>query len=342
MNTIGHLFRLTTFGESHGTAIGGVIDGCPSQLKLDFDFIDKELSRRKTAQTVTASQRKESDKIEWLSGLLDGVTLGTPIAFMVRNEDCKSEDYESLKDVYRPSHADFTYVQKYGIRDWRGGGRASARTTLPIVVAGAIAKQILKDKGITISAEITTMGDAEQARKEGDTVGGIVECRIVGVPAGLGEPMFNKFSAELAHAMFSLPAVKGFEIGDGFALAKMKGSEANDTFINKMDAGLRDARRETSPESRSPESRVNITTLTNHSGGIQGGITNGNDVVFRVAFKPIPSIAQLQQTVNRAGEPCEIAIEGRHDVCALPRAVVLVEALAAMVTLDLEMMSQTL
>ena len=342
MNTIGHLFRLTTFGESHGTAIGGVIDGCPSQLKLDFDFIDKELSRRKTAQTVTASQRKESDNVEWLSGLLDGVTLGTPIAFMVRNEDCKPEDYEPLKDVYRPSHADFTYVQKYGIRDWRGGGRASARTTLPIVVAGAIAKQILKDKGITISAEITTMGDAEQARKEGDTVGGIVECRIVGVPAGLGEPMFNKFSAELAHAMFSLPAVKGFEIGDGFALAKMKGSEANDTFINKMDAGLRDARRETSPESRSPESRVNITTLTNHSGGIQGGITNGNDVVFRVAFKPIPSIAQLQQTVNRAGEPCEIAIEGRHDVCALPRAVVLVEALAAMVTLDLEMMSQTL
>ncbi len=340
MNTIGHLFRLTTFGESHGMAIGGVIDGCPSQLKLDFDFIDKELSRRKTAQTAIASQRKESDNIEWLSGLLDGVTLGTPIAFMVRNEDCKSEDYEKLKNVYRPSHADFTYEQKYGLRDWRGGGRASARTTLPIVVAGAIAKQILKDKGITIAAEITAMGDAEQARKEGDTVGGIVECRIVGVPAGLGEPMFNKFSAELAHAMFSLPAVKGFEIGDGFAMAGMKGSEANDTFINKMDAGLRDARRETSPESRSLESRVNITTLTNHSGGIQGGITNGNDVVFRVAFKPIPSIAQPQQTVNRAGEPCDITIGGRHDVCALPRAVVLVEALAAMVTLDLGMIQR--
>ena len=342
MNTIGHLFRFTTFGESHGTAIGGVIDGCPSQLKLDFDFIDKELSRRKTAQTAATSQRKESDNIEWLSGLLDGVTLGTPIAFMVRNEDCKSEDYEKLKNVYRPSHADFTYEQKYGLRDWRGGGRASARTTLPIVVAGAIAKQILKVKGVTITAKVTAMGDAEQARKEGDTVGGIVECHILGVPAGLGEPMFNKFSAELAHAMFSLPAVKGFEIGDGFALAHMKGSEANDTFINKMDAGLRDARRETSPESRSLESRVNITTLTNHSGGIQGGITNGNEVVFRVAFKPIPSIAQLQQTVNRAGEPCAIAIEGRHDVCALPRALVLVEALAAMVTLDMEMMSQTL
>ena len=332
MNTFGHLFRLTTFGESHGAAIGGIIDGCPSNLKLDFDFIDSELLRRKTAQSSTSSQRKEPDQIEWLSGLLDGVTLGTPIAFMVRNEDAKSADYEALKDVYRPSHADFTYEQKYGIRDWRGGGRASARTTLPIVVAGAVAKQILKGKGIQVAAEVTFMGDAEQARKEGDTVGGIVECRIVGVPAGLGEPMFGKFSAELAHAMFSLPAVKGFEVGDGFALAKMKGSEANDTFIN-MDAGLKDAGRETKD--------VKITTLTNHSGGIQGGITNGNDVVFRVAFKPIPSIAKPQQTVNRAGETCTIAIEGRHDVCALPRAVVMVEALAALVTVDMEMMPQT-
>ena len=237
---------------------------------------------------------------------------------MVRNVDCKPEDYEALKDVYRPSHADFAYEQKYGIRDWRGGGRASARTTLPIVVAGAIAKQILKEKGIQIIAKVIEMGDAEQARREGDTVGGIVECRITGVPAGLGEPMFGKFSAELAHAMFSLPAVKGFEVGDGFALAGMKGSEANDTFINK------DGK---------------IATATNHSGGIQGGITNGNDVVFRVAFKPIPSIAKPQQTVNRAGETCQIAIGGRHDVCALPRAVVLVEALAAMVTVDMEMMA---
>ena len=313
MNTIGHIFKLTTFGESHGTANGVVVDGIPSQLRLDFDFIDNELLRRKTAQSATASQRQESDKIEWLSGLLDGVTLGTPIAFMVRNEDARLEDYEALKDVYRPSHADFTYEQKYGLRDWRGGGRASARTTLPIVVAGAIAKQILKGQGVQVVAEVTSMGDAEQARKEGDTVGGIVECRILGVPAGWGEPMFGKFSAELAHAMFSLPAVKGFEIGDGFALAGMKGSEANDTFIYK-DGG--------------------ITTSTNHSGGIQGGITNGNDIVFRVAFKPIPSLAQPQQTVNREGKPTEIAIKGRHDVCALPRAVVLVEALAAMVTVD--------
>ena len=315
MNTIGHNFRLTTFGESHGAAIGGVIDGCPPNWKLDFDFIESELLRRKTGQSPTSSQRKETDRIEWLSGLLDGVTLGTPIAFMVRNEDANPKDYEALKDVYRPSHADFTYEKKYGIRDWRGGGRASARTTLPIVVAGAIAKQILKGEGIQIIAEVVSMGDAEQARKKGDTVGGIVECRIYRAPSGLGEPMFNKFSAELAHAMFSLPAVKGFEIGDGFALASMKGSEANDAFINK-------------------EGR--ITTLTNHSGGIQGGITNGNVVVFRVAFKPIPSIAQPQQTVNRAGEPCEITIEGRHDVCALPRALVLVESLAAMVTLDME------
>ena len=316
MNTIGHIFRLTTFGESHGSAIGGVIDGCPSQLRLDFDFIDEELRRRKSAQTRTASQRKDSDRVEWLSGLLDGVTLGTPIAFIVRNEDGRPEDYEALKDVYRPSHADYTYEQKYGIRDWRGGGRASARTTLPVVVAGALAKQILREQGIKVAADVVSMGDVQQAQMDGDTVGGIVECRITGVPAGLGEPMFGKFSAELAHAMFSLPAVKGFEIGDGFALAHMKGSETNDVFVHQ-------------------EGRITITT--NHSGGIQGGITNGNDVVFRVAFKPIPSLAQPQQTVNRAGESCEIAIQGRHDVCALPRAVVLVEALAAMVTAD-EMM----
>lgn len=299
MNTIGHLFRLTTFGESHGVAIGGIIDGCPSRLSLDFSFINSELQRRKTAQDANASQRREPDKIEWFSGLMDGVTLGTPIAFMVRNEDCRPEDYEALKDVYRPSHADFAYQQKYGIRDWRGGGRASARTTLPIVVAGAIAKQILREQCIQVAAEVAFMGDAEQARRDGDTVGGIVECRITGVPAGLGEPMFGKYSAELAHAMFSIPAVKGFEVGDGFALARMKGSEANDIFINKEG-----------------------TTATNHSGGIQGGISNGNEVVFRVGFKPIPSIG----------------MGNRHDVCALPRALVLVEALAAMVTVDLEMM----
>ena len=313
MNTFGRHFRVTTFGESHGIAIGGVIDGCPSQIKLDFDFINEELVRRKTAQTDSASQRKEPDRIEWLSGLLDGVTLGTPIAFMVRNEDGRLEDYEALKDVYRPSHADFTYEEKYGIHDWRGGGRASARTTLPLVVAGAIAKQILKEKSVKISSRLVYMGDVDEARKKGDTVGGILEGRISGTPAGLGEPVFGKFSSELARAMFVIPAVKGFEIGDGFALAAMRGSEANDAFVEK------DGK---------------ITTETNHSGGIQGGITNGNDVVFRVAFKPIPSISIPQQTVNRVGEECEISIKGRHDVCALPRAAVLVEAMAALVTVD--------
>ena len=314
MNTLGHIFTLTTFGESHGPAIGGVIDGCPSNLKIDFQLIEEELNRRKTAQSATASQRHETDQVEWLSGLLDGVTLGTPIAFIVRNEDCKSSDYESLKDVYRPSHADYAYDQKYGIRDWRGGGRASARTTLPLVVAGAIAKQILRGNGISVSSEVFSMGDAEQARMAGDSVGGVVKGVIKGVPAGLGERMFGKYSAELAHAMFCLPAVKGFEIGDGFALAEMKGSEANDLFVNK---------------------NGRICTATNHSGGIQGGISNGEDITFKVAFKPIPSIAQTQQTVNRAGEKCEIAVEGRHDVCALPRALVLVEAMAALVTVDL-------
>ena len=295
MNTIGNCFRLTTFGESHGVAIGGVIDGCPAKLKVDFQLIEEELHRRKTAQSETASQRKETDRVEWLSGMLDGVTLGTPIAFMVRNVDCRSNDYEALKDVYRPSHADYTYEQKYGIRDWRGGGRASARTTLPIVVAGAIAKQILREKGISLSSEIFSMGDVEQARLSGDSVGGVVKGMIKGVPAGLGEPVFGKYSAELAHAMFSMPAVKGFEIGDGFALAEMKGSKANDLFVKKDG---------------------HIHTATNHSGGIQGGISNGEDITFKVAFKPIPSIAQTQQTVNREGEACEIAIGGRHDVCA--------------------------
>lgn len=316
MNTLGHNFTLTTFGESHGTAIGGVIDGCPANIKIDFQLIDDELRRRKTAQSATASQRREADQVEWLSGLLDGVTLGTPIAFMVRNIDCKSEDYDALKEIYRPSHADFTYEQKYGIRDWRGGGRASARTSLPIVVAGAIAKQLLRDKGITVCSEVFSMGDAEQAKRSGDSVGGIVQGVVKGVPAGLGEPMFGKFSAELAHAMFSLPAVKGFEIGDGFAMAQMKGSEANDLFVNE---------------------NGRIHTLTNHSGGIQGGISNGEDITFKVAFKPIPSIAQVQQTENRAGETCMLQIEGRHDVCALPRALVLVEAMAALVTVDMMM-----
>lgn len=314
MNTVGQIFRLTTFGESHGVAVGGVIDGCPSGIKINRQLIESDLARRATGTTSSDSQRKEPDEVVFLSGLLDDVTLGTPIAFMVRNEDARSEDYEALRNTYRPSHADFTYEAKYGIRDWRGGGRASARTTLPVVVAGAIAKQILADLSITVNAEVDSIGgetDPERikalqdhCRATGDSVGGIVHGFIKGMPAGLGEPMFDKFQASLAKAMFSIPAVKGFEYGDGFAMAFMKGSEANDAFVEKEGA---------------------VRLLTNHSGGIQGGITNGEEVHFNVAFKPIPSVGR--------GD--------RHDVCALPRAVVIVEAMAALVALDQYLLNKT-
>ena len=307
MNTIGTLFRLTTFGESHGVAIGGVIDGCPAGLKIDFQRIKDDLLRRATGKTSSESQRREADEVEFLSGLLDGVTLGTPIAFMVRNTDARPEDYADLKDQFRPSHADYTYQQKYGIRDWRGGGRASARTMLPVVVAGAIAKQILEQNGVSVHAEVESIGgetdpaqiDAllQQCRADGDSVGGVVRGSIKGLPAGLGEPMFDKFQACLAKTIFSIPAVKGFEYGDGFAMASMKGSEANDQMtINNG----------------------SVKFLTNHSGGIQGGITNGEEVFFRVTFKPIPTIGR----------------GNRHDVCALPRATVVVEAMAAMTAVD--------
>ncbi len=303
------MIKLTTFGESHGAAIGGVIEGCPAGLKIDRKFIADELVRRAPGKTSSESQRRESDEVEFLSGLLDDVTLGTPIAYIVRNTDARSEDYEALKDAFRPSHADYTYQAKYGIRDWRGGGRASARTMLPYVVAGAIAKQILKQKGIEIHAEVKSIGGETEASKiealltrcraEGDSVGGIVHCSIKGLPAGLGEPLDDKFQACLAKAMFTIPAVKGFEYGDGFAMASMRGSEANDWM--------------TVDESGSVE------FLTNHSGGIQGGITNGEEVFFNVAFKPIPTIGR--------GD--------RHDVCALPRAVVIVEAMAALTVIRL-------
>lgn len=293
------MIKLTTFGESHGVAVGGVIEGCPAGLKIDRQLIDSDLARRATGKTSSESQRRESDEVEFLSGLLDGVTLGTPIAFLVRNTDARPEDYADLKDVFRPSHADFTYQAKYGIRDWRGGGRASARTMLPYVVAGAIAKQLLAAQGIKVSAEVHSIdGETnpakieallQQCREEGDTVGGIVHGSITGLPAGLGEPLDDKFQACLAKAMFTIPAVKGFEYGDGFAMASMRGSEAND----QMDG---------------------TTFLTNHSGGIQGGITNGEEVFFNVAFKPIPTLGR----------------GNRHDVCALPRATVIVEAMAAL------------
>lgn len=293
------MIKLTTFGESHGVAVGGVIEGCPAGLKIDRQLIDSDLARRATGKTSSESQRRESDEVEFLSGLLDGVTLGTPIAFLVRNTDARPEDYADLKDVFRPSHADFTYQAKYGIRDWRGGGRASARTMLPYVVAGAIAKLLLAAQGIKVSAEVHSIdGETnpakieallQQCREEGDTVGGIVHGSITGLPAGLGEPLDDKFQACLAKAMFTIPAVKGFEYGDGFTMASMRGSEAND----QMDG---------------------TTFLTNHSGGIQGGITNGEEVFFNVAFKPIPTLGR----------------GNRHDVCALPRATVIVEAMAAL------------
>ena len=308
-NTFGTAFCLTTFGESHGAAIGGVIDGCPAGILLDKALIEKELSRRKPGQNATMSARKEPDEVEYLSGLFEGKTTGAPIAFLIRNKDAKTSDYENIKDVFRPSHADFTYQMKYGIRDYAGGGRGSARTLLPCVVAGAIAKQILTTQGIEISSEVIEMGEA----REKDTVGAIIQGTIKNAPVGLGEPAFMKFHAILAYAMMTINAAKGFEIGEGFNAARMRGSECNDEFTF-------DGER--------------IRTKTNHSGGVQGGITNGEDIVFRVAFKPIPSVMLPQQTVDIHGNAVTLEIQGRHDVCVVPRVIPIVEAMAAMVTLD--------
>ena len=308
-NTFGTAYCLTTFGESHGPAIGGVIDGCPAGVLLDKALIEKELSRRKPGQNATMSARKEPDEVEFLSGLFEGKTTGTPIAFLIRNIDAKTSDYENIKEVFRPSHADFTYQMKYGIRDYAGGGRGSARTLLPCVVAGAIAKQILASQNIEISSEVIEMGEA----REKDTVGAIIQGTIKNPPVGLGEPAFMKFHAILAYAMMTINAAKGFEIGEGFKAARMRGSECNDEFVF-------DGER--------------IRTKTNHSGGVQGGITNGEDIVFRVAFKPIPSVMLPQQTVDIHGNPVTLEIQGRHDICVVPRVLPMVEAMAAMVTLD--------
>ena len=327
-NTFGNKFCLTTFGESHGEAIGGVIDGCPAGLQIDFNMIEEELRRRKTASTSTSSQRKESDKVTFLSGVFEGKTLGTPIAFMVRNEDAKSSDYDNIKNVYRPSHADFTYQHKYGIRDYRGGGRSSARTMLPCVVAGCLAKQILSSQNIEIRSYVTQIGDAKKdtfsyeeiqsilqnVKEERDSVGAAVRVEIDNVPAGVGDPYFRKLQAVLAQAMFSINAVKGFEYGEGFNAASMRGSECNDSFVN--DNGK-------------------IRTKTNHSGGIQGGISNGEKIYFNVAFKPIPTIMQPQQTVDIDGSEIVYEIEGRHDVCVVPRVLPIVEAMTAMAIVDL-------
>jgi chorismate synthase len=326
-NTFGTNFCLTTFGESHGEAIGGVIDGCPAGLQIDFNMIEEELRRRKTASTTTSSQRKESDKIIFLSGVFEGKTLGTPVAFMVKNEDARPSDYDNIKNVYRPSHADFTYQQKYGIRDYRGGGRSSARALLPCVVAGCLAKQILSSKNIVIRSYVTQIGDVkkdafsheeiqsvlQKVKEERDTVGAVVRVEVDNVPAGIGEPYFRKLQSVLAQAMFSINAVKGFEYGEGFNAASMRGSQCNDSFIN--DNG-------------------SIRTKTNHSGGIQGGISNGEKIYFNVAFKPIPTIMQPQHTVDLDGNEMVYDIEGRHDVCVVPRVLPIVEAMTALAIVD--------
>lgn len=350
-NTFGKLFTLTTFGESHGEALGGILDGCPAGLQIDLDFIQSELDRRRPGQSHIVTQRKESDTVEFLSGIFEGKTMGTPIGFIIRNEDQKSKDYEHNVDVYRPSHADYTYEAKYGMRDYRGGGRSSARETVSRVVAGAIAKLILKQHGISINAYTSQVGDIkllkdyhdldfskidsnivrcpdalladtmiqkiEQVRKAGDTIGGVISCVIKGTPVGLGEPVFDKLHADIGKAMLSINAVKGFEYGSGFEGVKMNGSNHNDSFL---------------PLSGGEWQGVRFKT--NHSGGIQGGISNGEDIYFRVAFKPVATIMQKQNTVNSKGEAVEMMGKGRHDPCVLPRAVPIVEAMVALVLVD--------
>ena len=354
-NSYGHLFKLTSFGESHGEAIGGVIDGMPAGISVDMEFIQSELDRRRPGQSRLTTARKESDKVELLSGVFEGKTTGQPIGFIVRNENQHSNDYENMRDVFRPSHADFTYWQKYGIRDHRGGGRSSARETISRVVAGAFAKLALRQLGITIQAYTQQVGgiclegtyedydlsqteenevrcpDPETAERmaslisevkaQGDTIGGVIACVVKGCPVGLGEPAFGKLHAELAHAMLSINAAKGFEYGMGFAGAAQRGSEQNDIFIKDEDGG--------------------ITTRTNHSGGIQGGISNGQDIYFRGAFKPVATLLREQQTVTIEGEPTTLQARGRHDACVLPRAVPVVEAMAAITLLDNYLLNKT-
>lgn len=352
MNTFGNIFRLTSFGESHGEAVGGVIDGCPPGLEMDIEFIQSELDRRRPGQSRITTPRKESDTVIFLSGIFEGKTTGAPIGFMVKNENFHSSDYENLKEVFRPSHADYTYQQKYGIRDYRGGGRSSARETVSRVVAGAVAKLYLRRLKIGITAYTSQVGgimldkdytkydfsliestpvrcpDPEKAwqmidliedvRSKGDTIGGVVTCVIKGVPVGLGEPVFGKLHAALGGAMLSINAAKGFEYGDGFDV-NHRGSEVNDVFFN--DNGT-------------------IRTRTNHSGGIQAGISNGEDIYFRVAFKPVSTILMEQQTVDIDGNDTHIKARGRHDPCVVPRAVPIVEAMAAMTILDYYLLSK--
>ncbi len=346
-NSFGEIFRITTFGESHGIAIGVVIDGCPAGLDVDLNQIQQQLDRRKPGQSAITTQRKESETFEVLSGIFEGKTLGSPIAIIIRNEDAKPEDYAHLKDVFRPSHADFTYEEKYGIRDYRGGGRSSARETAARVIAGAIAMQLIKKAGVQIAAYVSAVGKLkleksyaeldlskvdsnivrcpdtktademialiQDTKAKGDTVGGVITCVIKGCPVGLGEPVFDKLHADLAKAMLSINAVHGFEYGSGFDGAKRYGSQNNDQF--------------TSAEGH-------IGTKTNFSGGVQGGISNGEDIYFNVAFKPVATLMQAQESVDKEGNAVEIKGKGRHDPCVVPRAVPIVEAMAALVIAD--------
>ena len=348
-SSFGHLFRITTFGESHGGGVGVVVDGCPPRLPLSIDDVQRDLDRRRPGQSPITTPRDEPDRAEILSGLFEGQTLGSPIAIIVRNTDARPEAYAELKDKYRPSHADYTYEAKYGIRNWQGGGRASARETVGRVAAGAVARKLLNAAAPievlayvrrvhTIEAEIdpsrVTLADVEanivrcpdasvaetmiaridEARRAGDSLGGVVECVCRNVPPGLGEPVFDKLEADLSRAMMSLPASKGFEIGSGFAGTTLTGSQHNDPFT--IDASGR------------------VRTVSNRSGGVQGGISNGEDIIFRVAFKPTATIAKAQQTVDRSGRPVVLEARGRHDPCVLPRAVPIVEAMACLVLAD--------
>ena len=323
MNTIGKILTLTTFGESHGPAMGGVLDGMPAGVDIDIDELQRFVDRRRTGQTAGSSARHEMDRVEVLSGIWQGKTLGTPIGFIVRNTDACSDDYQEIAHCYRPNHADYTWEAKYGIRDHRGGGRASARETVSRVVAGGIAMQALSMLGITIEALVCQSHtvELEQVLAEGDTLGGFIECVVKGLPAGLGEPVFGKLHAQLGAAMMSIPSVHGFEYGDGFDMATKRGSEVMDEFEKREDG--------------------TIGTVTNHSGGIQGGISNGEDVVMRIAFKPVPSLMRPVPTIDREGNSVTLQPRGRHDVCVLPRAVPIVESMAALVILDNYMIKKT-
>jgi len=349
-NTFGTLFRISTFGESHGAAIGCIIDGCPPGIEVDLEFVQQELDRRRPGQSAIVTQRKESDTVQILSGLFQGKTTGTPIAMVIPNEDQRSKDYDHIADAFRPSHADYTWQAKYGMRDHRGGGRSSARETAARVAAGAIAKLMLQQQGIQIQAYVSQVGalaltlpyqqidlsltesnevrcpDPEIAakmidlikkiKKEGDTIGGVVSCVVKNCPPGLGEPVFDKLHADLGKAMLSINAAKGFEYGSGFEGVTMRGSQHNDLFIVPDTPG------------------APLQTASNHSGGIQGGISNGMDIYFRVAFKPVATIMQAQDSVDAQGAPVEVKGKGRHDPCVVPRAVPIVEAMAALVLAD--------